>query len=232
VIPDQPILGYSRDWVAIDTLCFDASISKAPDALVLIPQSAIASPPQTLSPTVISPPLFASRPSREASGSGNEYSQLVLASAQFDTNMPPSAPPHVALYGIGASPSPTPIGTSPNVWGFSGGGSATIPNAPQAGCTVQSSNCMIDATDQSRIQQVTLQYNPTTQKHYLLTSFTAGYQFGAEVLYYVDELETGTWVGEFAGTGNVDPCNYLLRRKLRAHALCPRSFCRPFRDAA
>ena len=61
---------------------------------------------------------------------------------------------------------------------------------------------MIRATDQSKIQQVTLQYNPATKRHYLLTSFTAGYQSGAEVLWYIDELETGNWDGEFAGTGS------------------------------
>jgi len=61
---------------------------------------------------------------------------------------------------------------------------------------------MINATDQSRIEQVTLEYNPTTQNHYLLTSFTAGYQSGAEVLWYIDQLETGTWAGQFTGTGN------------------------------
>ncbi len=200
--PDQPILGYSSSWAAVDTVCTDVAgdFTAGTDALVLIPNSSIVTPPQTLNPTIITPPLFASRPSRDVSGSG--YSQLVLASAQFDPNIPPSAPPHVALYGIGASPSPTPIGNSPNAWGFSGGGSSTIPDAPQAGCTVPSSNCMIDATDQGRTQQVTLQYNPTTQKHYLLTSFTAGYQSGAEVLWYIDELETGTWAGQFAGTGS------------------------------
>ncbi len=63
---------------------------------------------------------------------------------------------------------------------------------------------MINATDQSRIEQATVQYNPSTGKHYLLTSFTVGYQSGAEVLYYIDELESGHWVGEFTGTGNTD----------------------------
>ncbi len=207
IFPDQPILGYSSLWAAVDTICVGGSILDAPgtDTLVLIPDSAIKSPPNTLSPTIITPPLFASRPSRDVSGHG--YPQQVLASAQFDTNEPPSAPPHVAVYGIslpapGATPSPTLIGNSPNIWGFSGGGSSKIPNAPQAGCTVPSSNCMIDATDQSRIQQVTLQYNPTTGHDYLLTSFTAGYQSGAEALWYVFDLQNRNWAGEFIGTGS------------------------------
>ena len=200
IFPDQPILGYSSNWAAVDTICFGGAIQNPPntDALVLIPDSAIKIPPKTLNPTIITPPLYASRASRDISGSGNPYSQLVLASSQFNTNTQPD----VALYGIGASPSATPIGISPTSWGFSGGGSDFIPPAPQTGCTVQSSNCMINAADQGRIQQVTVQYNPKTLKHYLLTSFTAGYQSGAEVLYYIDELESGTWAGEFTGTGN------------------------------
>jgi len=54
--PDQPILGYSSAWVAIDTICLSPSLGNGPDALVLIPNSSIASPPQTLSPTIITPP--------------------------------------------------------------------------------------------------------------------------------------------------------------------------------
>ncbi len=81
---DQPILGYSSDWVAVDTICLNSSLANGPDALMLVPQSEIASPPQTLNPTIIEPPLFASRPARDFSGAANPYSQLVLASSQFD----------------------------------------------------------------------------------------------------------------------------------------------------
>ncbi len=207
ILPDQPILGYSLLWAAVDVVCTDTAgdFTDGTDALVLVPNSAIVSPPQTLSPTIISPPLFASRPSRDVSGHG--YPQQVLASAQFDTNEPPSAPPHVAVYGIslpppGATPSPTLMSNSPNSWGFSGGGSKVIPNAPQTGCTVPSSNCMINVNDQDRIQQVTLQYNPTTGHDYLLTSFTAGYQSGAEALWYIFDLQNQNWAGQFTGTGN------------------------------
>ena len=210
LFPDQPIIGYSQGWAAVDTLCQDqmGNFGDGTDALVLIPNGSISSPPQTLSPTIIAPPLFASRPARDMSGAGNPlYPQLVLAAAQFDTHNPPSAPPHVALYGIGspspgARPTPTLIGNSPNSWGFAGGGRSIIPNAPQTGCTVPSSNCMINANDQSRIEQVTIQYNPKTGNHYLMTSFTAGYQSGAEVLWYIDELETKSWAGQFTGTGS------------------------------
>jgi hypothetical protein len=210
--PDQPILGYSSNWAAVDVVCLDSfgDETDGTDALVLVPNNSVASPPQTLSPTIITPPLFASRPARDMSGAANPYyPQLVVASAQFDTHNPPSAPPHVALYGIataspGATPSPTLIGNSPNSWGFSGGGSNVIPFAPQTGCTVESSNCMISAVDQRRIQQATVQYNPKTRDHYLLTSFTAGYSNGAEALWYIDELETpgGNWAGQWTGTGS------------------------------
>jgi hypothetical protein len=209
VFPDQPILGYSSGWVAIDTTCLAANLSHATDSLVLIPQTAVAAPPQTLTPTIISPPAFASRPARDmsnASGAGNpSYPQLILASSGFNA----TSPPMVSLFGIpnpspSAIPSPTFLGNSPTSWGFPGGGNRTIPAAPQVGCTVPSSNCMIDASDQFKIEQATIQYNPKTLNHYLLTSFTAGYQNGAEAIWYIDDLETpgGNWAGQWTGTGN------------------------------
>jgi hypothetical protein len=207
--PDQPILGYSSGWVAVDTICLAADTTDATDSLVLIPQTTIAAPPQTLNPTIISPPSFASRPARDmsnVSGAGNpSYPQLILASSGFNA----TSPPMVSLFGIAdpspsAIPSPTFLGNSPTSWGFSGGGSKIIPPAPQVGCTVTSSNCMINDSDQSRIQQATIQYNPKTLNHYLLTSFTAGFQNGAEAIWYIDDLETagGNWAGQWTGTGN------------------------------
>ena len=200
LFPDQPILGYSSDWVAADVLCADpaGNFGDGTDSLLLIPNASIVNPPQALNANsqIINPPLFASRPSRDVSASG--YSQLILASARFN----PNAPPNVALYGIGASPSPTPVGNSPDIWGFSGTGSDQMPDAPQPGCTVETSNCMINVIDQSRIQQVTLQYDPANGRHYLLTSVAAGYQSGAEIIYFIGELETGNWDGEFTGAGN------------------------------
>jgi len=203
--PDQPILGYNLNWAAVDTLCggengFGGNNS---DALVLIPNSSIETPPLAPTPneTIITPPLFASRPARDISGSGQGYSQLVLASAQF----PYYTSPDVTLYGIpapmgSATPVPVFLGTSPG-FGFDGiSGIPYLPNASQPGCTVPDSNCMINISDQSRIQQATVQYDPTGRFHYLLTAFTSQYGFKGyttEALFFAGQLETNDWAGNF-----------------------------------
>jgi hypothetical protein len=201
LVPDQPILGYNKDWAAVDVLCADQNgdFGNATDSLVLVPDSSIKSLPLTATPNqmTISPPLFASRPSRDVSASG--YEPLILASAQFVQN----SPPQVALYGIPASsasatPMPTPLGTSPS-FGYPGLGSSALPYAPQPGCTDLPSNCMINISDQRRIQQVILQQNALTERHDIFTSFTAGYEAGTEVVYFVSELETGLWQGFYQG---------------------------------
>ncbi|HUY28975.1 MAG TPA: hypothetical protein VMV27_16315 [Candidatus Binataceae bacterium] len=219
--PDQPVLGYNSSWAAVDTICLDpaSNFPNGTDTLVLIPNGSIVNPPLTATPnqSIITPPLAASRPARDISGPGQGFSQLVLASAQFSTQAPNA--PEVTLCGIAAptasaTPVATFLSTSP---GFLPYGSfstnqylAGIP-APQPGCTVPASNCMINISDQGRIQQAVVQYDTAGKFHYLLTAFTseysaayAGFYFvGAGAAFFAGQLETSDWAGEFLAEGNI-----------------------------
>lgn len=191
---DQPMLGYSSSWIAVELLCLQTRAGpQGPDAISLIPDSNIQNPPQTLSVATPSPTpsMFTMRPSRDVSGS--YYPYLILAASQIN---PTTNLPYVALAEIDSNAKLTNLPVSPTA-GFSA--QYNLPAASQSGCTTLSSGCQINVGD-ARIDQVTIQQNPVNGDHYLLTSFATGVAGNllqpsatSQVLYFLDQLETNTW---------------------------------------
>jgi hypothetical protein len=185
--PDQPILGYSSSWVAIDTLCLQPSSA---DTLYLIPQSAIASPPPTLGPLNPAAPFQIARPSRDVSGPTSNYPNLILASSV----VPASSPPYLTFASVNSSgvitalspPNSPPLGEN----------DASFALAPgqQPGCTTAASNCEIDLGD-ARVQQVIIQYDKNDGNHYMFTSFATAVCPGGtcgttdQSLTFIEQLE-------------------------------------------
>jgi hypothetical protein len=198
---DQPMLDYNTSWIAVELLCFQSGPGpQGPDAIDLIPDSNIQNPPQTLSVATPNPTpsIFTMRPSRDVSGS--YYPYLILAASQ----VPSQGSPYVALAEIDSNGKLTNLPASPPAGALNA--TYSLPPGSQSGCTTLSSGCQIDADD-ARIDQVTIQQNPVNRNHYLLTSFATGVPLQqtvtSQVLYFVDDLESGTWT--FAQAGPVVP---------------------------
>jgi hypothetical protein len=193
---DQPALGFSADWVAIDVICLPTATGglPGPDTVLLIPNDNIVNPPQTLSVATPSPTpstsLFAWRPSRDVLPS--DYPYLMLAAS--DVPLSAAAIPQAALAEIDSNGTLTNLPNSP-----SNGepGLYNLPPAPQQGCTTLSSGCEIRVGD-ARITDVTIQEG-TDGKHYLLTSFPTeaqvgnGEAAGSQIVFFLDQLESGSW---------------------------------------
>jgi hypothetical protein len=197
---DQPIVGYSSSWVAVDILCFTTSQQSAPnDSLVLIPNSNITG--GTFTPTVkqlTGYPNFM-RPSRDisakASPAPTPYPYLVLAGP----NVPPSSNPYLTFASIDssgnfASGSGILSGNSPTV---GQAGTFPLPPGQQPGCTTPSSGCEINIGD-ARVQQVLVQYDPHDNTHYAFVTFATGISgdsSASQALMFMEQIETGATNG-------------------------------------
>ncbi|HUY26495.1 MAG TPA: hypothetical protein VMV27_03660 [Candidatus Binataceae bacterium] len=166
-VPDQPVIGYNQTWAAIDLQCRGVKgIGSGSDQLVLIADSVLTqSPaPTTLTATVLTPPAFGSRPSRDISaGAGLN---LFLAASSVPSS---SSLPYVEVYQIDDYGGLSVVGNSPGngVPGEYGG----FPSAQHDSCGAGSA-CAVNLQD-ARITNVVLQKG-SDGNNYLLTSFHAG----------------------------------------------------------
>lgn len=180
--PDQPILGYNQAWVVIDVSCFDQS--QQPfidnDQLLLIPHSAIATHPQNLGAIQEQGPTgtgsmgwFASRPSRDVSGTANQDLFLV-SSAPLDS---PGALDFVKVTSIDSNgnivgPGPgNAIVQSPGI-GVSATDTFSIAPGEHDNCGA-GSGCVVSLGD-ARISSAPILQIGNDGNKYLLTAFHAG----------------------------------------------------------
>jgi hypothetical protein len=182
---DQPILGYSSSWVAINTACFSYSqtqgATEGMDTVTLIPTSYLTSPPQTMAPPIYAVgPDNHMRPSRDVSASGYPYLYLV------GTYLPMTgagAQPVIdfltvdsdAVFNLAAT-------TTLNV----AAGTYMLPVGSQLGCSTY--GCEINAED-ARIDHVVLQQG-IDGNHYLAAAFATGWgSAGSQIAFFVQQAE-------------------------------------------
>lgn len=181
-LPDQPMLGYNQSWAVIDVSCFDQN--QIPftdnDQLVLIPHAVLATHPQNLGATLKSGPTgtgangwFASRPSRDVSGTANQNIFLV-SSGPLDS---PGSLDFVKITSIDATgnfigPGPGNAIIQSPINGAPASDSFVINPAQHDNCGA-GSKCVISLGD-ARISNAPILQTANDGKHYLLTSFHAG----------------------------------------------------------
>ena len=174
---DQPLIGFSQTYVAIDVTCFSPPPSvPGLDTAFVIPISNIKSAPATLGIIPLSNTLpFRSTPSRDRSSSGYEYIWFL---STFLPLAPGSAAPVVRW--TTADNSNPPILTSGSTTLGEAAGSDILPNITQPNCP-QGYNCTIRGND-SRIRAVDLQVRPTDNTAYLAAAFTYAAASGGYIL--------------------------------------------------
>jgi hypothetical protein len=187
-VPDQPVVGYNQTWAAIDLQCKGiGGIGSGSDQLVLLPGSVLTQvpAPSSLSATVVTPPVFGSRPSRDISGGAGQ--PLFLATSAVPSG---SSLPYIELYTVDSSANLTFAANSPGngVAGTYGNFAAAQHDSCGAG-----SACAVSLQD-ARITSATIQKG-NDGNTYLLTSFHAGDAGNGttQALWFVDQLTSGTW---------------------------------------
>ena len=196
---DQPILGYSKDWVATEYQCaFTTGPNKGyldtnSDQVVFIKHSSLAQNPPSVGSAAPTPaPFFGARPSRDVANSGSQPLFLV-GSAPFGAN---TGMPYVQVAQVTVDAS-----GNPKVAGF--GSSSTFVTSPtvgvlgnagpqpvhQKGCTPFTS-CDIKMHD-SRIDSVYVQTG-NDGNHYLLTAFDFADSTNSttQSLFFVGKIDT------------------------------------------
>ncbi len=188
-LPDQPVIGfnessYDGSVVAVDLQCkvVGGTGGSGSDQLMLISSSVLTQspPPSSISATVVTPPAFGSRPSRDISGDANQPLYLAASEVPWGSSLP-----HVDLYTVSSTGGISFLRSSPGngVPGSYGGFTPAQHDSCGAG-----SACAVSLQD-ARITSVIIQKGNDANT-YLLTSFHAGDTADGttQALWFVDQL--------------------------------------------
>jgi len=189
--PDQPVLGYNQNWAAVDIQCYGAQgIGAGSDQLILVPSSVLTQnpAPSSLSASVLTPPFFGARPSRDISGGAGQNLFLVGSFVPSSSSLPSVQVTSVDASGniVGAD------GNHGLVYSPGNGVPGTFGNiaAAQHDTCGAGSACAVSLQD-ARIANVVLQKGDDGHE-YLLTSFHAGDSANStsQALWFVGQVDT------------------------------------------
>jgi hypothetical protein len=167
--PDQPFIGFSTAFVALDVVCFNDLSQPTDDTAILIPTNSVTAGTGTLPITPLSTANFGSRatPSRDRSLTGN--SNIWFVSSDLPDPPDAAAAPIILTNMVNSAGTVTsePSQTLP----LAAGDFTFVNKAPQLGCTAtETAQCAVRAND-ARIQAVDLQTRPTNGTSYLSYAF-------------------------------------------------------------
>jgi len=179
---DQPLIGFSDSYIAIDTTCHNpANLNQAgTDTAILIPIQEIKEAPSQPDVIQLSTTLpFRSTPSRDRTATGYDGDSIWFLSTSIQGA--PNPGPPVVTWNVANSDGQ--IGSTGSVT-LTGPGEAVgnydLPNVIQPNCPANY-NCTIRGND-ARIRAVDLQVRPTDNTAYLASAFTYAAASGGYVL--------------------------------------------------